>query len=78
MASQARYNHRYNGVLSTIGVKKSLDLSSSCEAIYAWFYNSGQEPVFGDLIGPSNELSTIILVNGCTIKLPSKYVCLYS
>lgn len=47
------------------------------EGTRAWFCKPGQEPLAWKVIDPRDEPTAIILLNGSTFNLPSKYSPLY-
>lgn len=47
------------------------------EKAHAWYWKPCREPMFGEFPHSWGEPATIILQNGCSIKLPSKFLSPY-
>lgn len=52
--------------------------SALCEEFHAYYCNSGQKPKTGKVTGLSIKPDIVILLNGHAVKLPPKYLCLYT
>jgi hypothetical protein len=70
-----RQSHECQGrtECSMIGLKSCWEPKT-----HAWCCKSGQDPMFGELIGPKGKPTTTILLNELSDKLPSNFISLYS